>query len=77
MKLLHSTHTYAKWQKLTYNVFEAIYLAIPFFNSERLIPFLGFRSLDLTQYLNDYDAAIILKEHNKYSLSCFHAQLAA
>jgi HEPN domain-containing protein len=27
--------------------------------------------------INDYDAAIILKEHKKYSLSCFHAQQAA
>jgi HEPN domain-containing protein len=26
---------------------------------------------------NDYDAAIILFEHKKYSLSCFHAQQAA
>jgi HEPN domain-containing protein len=27
--------------------------------------------------LNDYDAALILKKHNKYSLACFHAQQAA
>ena len=27
--------------------------------------------------INDYDAAVILKEHKKFSLSCFHAQQAA
>jgi HEPN domain-containing protein len=26
---------------------------------------------------NDYDAAIILKEHGKFSLACFHAQQTA